>query len=309
MLTRQLMIGPWAGMPVAWDSQFRFDEQVYRQDIARICRAGVPGVYTAGTTGEFYAMEYDEWQAVTRATVDECKAQDTPVMIGITATYTLGAQRRAAFAAECGADAVQVALPYWMEMDDRDVVSFFVSVAKTCPQLAFTIYETKRAKKILTVEQHRAIFEESATYLAVKANAGTIGREPEACRQLSEFVNVWVSETAWADLGPYGANGCASALVYVNPRVILHMFDLLMKQQWQELQPLIDMVSLLTTEGLKPYIERGCTDTAFDHLMGVASGFLRMNVRTRGTYPSATDEDVAALRAWMREHTPAMLVG
>ena len=56
--------GPWAGLPVAWDHKDRFDEQIYRSDVARCCKAGVPGVYTGGTTGEFYAMEFDEFKAV-----------------------------------------------------------------------------------------------------------------------------------------------------------------------------------------------------------------------------------------------------
>ena len=60
-------------------------------------------------------------------------------------------------------------------------------------------------------------------------------------------------------------------------------------------------------QGLAPFIEKGFTDTAFDHLMGVATGFLTMNVRSRGTYTSATDEDVQQLRAWMKVNTPELL--
>ena len=71
MLTRKEMIGPWAGLPVAWDEHLMFDEDAYRADVERTCKAGVPGVYTGGTTGEFYAMEFDEWKAVTKVTVEE----------------------------------------------------------------------------------------------------------------------------------------------------------------------------------------------------------------------------------------------
>ena len=70
MLTRQDMIGPWAGLPVAWDEKLNFDEQTYRADLERTCKAGVPGVYTAGTTGEFYAMELDEWKEIGQAIHD-----------------------------------------------------------------------------------------------------------------------------------------------------------------------------------------------------------------------------------------------
>ena len=71
MLTRETFVGPWAGLPVAWSDQDEFDEQTYRADIARCCEAGVSGIYTNGTTGEFYAMEFDEFKAVTRAAIGE----------------------------------------------------------------------------------------------------------------------------------------------------------------------------------------------------------------------------------------------
>ena len=115
MLGRSELRGPWAGLPVAWKEDWSFDEEVYRANVERTCKAGVPGIYTGGTTGEFYAMEFDEFQQITRATVEECKRWHTPVMIGVTSTYTLGAQRRAAYAEGLGADAVQLAMPYWME--------------------------------------------------------------------------------------------------------------------------------------------------------------------------------------------------
>ena len=172
MLSRQELMGPWAGLPVAWDEQFMFDEDCYRADVEHTCKAGVPGIYTAGTTGEFYAMEFEEWQAVTRVTVEECKKHGTPVMIGVTSTYMLGAQRRAEYAAEVDADAIQLALPYWMELDGREVVTFFRAVCDACPGLALSVYETLRAKKALTVAQHRDIYDATGCYLAVKANIG-----------------------------------------------------------------------------------------------------------------------------------------
>jgi len=308
MISKDVLQGPWAGLPVAWNDDLSFDEVAYRSDLKNTCAAGVPGVYTAGTTGEFYAMEYDEWKIITRVTVEECQRAGTPVMIGVTSTYTLGAVRRAAFAAELGADAIQVALPYWMDMDDRMILPFFEEITEVCPNVALSIYETKRTKKTLTLEQHQEVFNSTGSYLAVKSNEGTLGCSPEGCKQLSEFVNVWVGEDKFNTLGPYGAIGSASALVYMNPRIILYMFDLLLKKKWDELKPLTDQVGRLVKEGLKPFAERGFTDTAFDRLMGKTSGFLSMNVRSRGTYISPTNEDVHSLKKWMQENTPELLL-
>src|SRR5690606_37436588 len=123
----------------------------------------------------------------------------------------------------------------------------------------------------------------------------------------SEFVNVWVGEHKWSELGPHGAIGCASSLVYMNPRVLLQMFELVRARQWEQLQPWTETIKRLFEEGLAPFDQKGFTDTASDRLMGLASGFLTMHPRSRGPYRSATDADVRELRAWMQEHTPELL--
>jgi dihydrodipicolinate synthase/N-acetylneuraminate lyase len=307
-LTRETFVGPWAGLPVAWTEGGEVDEQTYRSDVARCCRAGVPGVYSGGTTGEFYAMELDEFRLIARATVEECHGQGKPAMIGCSSTYTLGAARRAGIAAEVGADAVQAALPFWMEVEDREVVTFFKEASAAAPGLPLSVYETPRAKKKLTFEQHLAIKDAVPDYLMVKATAGTIGTTPDGCRALSAFINVFVSETLWADLGPNGVRGSCSAMVYWNPRVVLALWEKLTAGDWPglaaDLRPVEELLHFL----FERYGKKGFTDTAYDRLGGRASGFIKTSLRNRGPYISATEEDVRTLREWYREHFPEMLI-
>ena len=56
---------------------------------------------------------------------------------------------------------------------------------------------------------------------------------------------------AWL-LGPHGAIGCASALVYMNPRYILHMFELLQKRDWTALSKCCQVLHR-HDEGLAPF--------------------------------------------------------
>jgi dihydrodipicolinate synthase/N-acetylneuraminate lyase len=100
----------WAGLPVAW-TEDRFDEARYRRNVQRCCVAGVHGVYTHGTTGEFYAQTFEEWHAVATATVETCHAHGTPVQIGVTDLSTRQVARKAEAAARLGADFVQTAFP------------------------------------------------------------------------------------------------------------------------------------------------------------------------------------------------------
>jgi dihydrodipicolinate synthase/N-acetylneuraminate lyase len=116
-----------------------------------------------------------------------------------------------------------------------------------------------------------------------------------------------VSEHRWHELGPVGAIGSASALVYMNPRLILHMFDLMQKKDWDRLEPWADKIKKLTFEGLSPFTEKGFQDSAYDHMLGLVTGFLAMSPRSRPPYTSATWDDIAQLRSWLDLNLPEFL--
>jgi dihydrodipicolinate synthase/N-acetylneuraminate lyase len=299
--------GPWAGLPVAWNEDYSFDEKTYRGDVARCCEAGVPGVYTCGTTGEFYALEFEEFQAVTDAAIGECKNAGTPVMIGCSSTHTRGAARRAKYAMEKGADAIQLTLPFWMEVPDNSVVDFFADVSAAVPEMPITIYETLRTKKAISLELHKRIKEKVPAVIGVKANDGTVGATPEGCAELSKFHRVFVQEDLLAVMGPHGAIGSASALVYQNPKLILRVFDLLYAKQWEELGVWTSKLQKLTSEGLKPCFGAGCMDSALDRVLGLSAGFLKTSLFCRKPYPSATPDMLIGFRNWVKENLPEFL--
>ena len=307
MLTRETFEGPWAGLPVAWDASGELDETSYRRAVAKCCEAGIPGVYTGGTTGDFYAMEFGDFQRVARATVEECHARGNPAMIGCTATSTRGATKRAAYAAEIGADAIQVALPFWLEVPDADVVPFMQAVSDSAQGLPLSIYDTLRSKKALSVDLHSAIKESVPNYVMVKATAGTLGYAPEGCVALSRFVNVFAHESTWGELGPRGLRGCCSAMVYWNPRITLGLWELMRAKRWDDLKAALEPVQALHRYLAEHFKPLGFTDTAYDHLCGVATGFLPIPLRSQGPYRGATEDDVKTLRAWCREHFPQLL--
>lgn len=306
MLTRQTFRGPWAGLPIAWTDKDAFDERTYRQDVARCCAAGVPGVYTGGTTGEFYALEFEEFTAVTDATIAEAKQAGTPVMIGCTSTFTRGAIRRARYARDAGADAVQLAIPFWMALTDAEILGFFTEVAAAVPGLPLSVYETQRTKRALPLAVHQQLHAAIPAILMVKSNENTLGDTPEGCAQISALYNVFVGEHQIHKLGPHGACGSCSSLIYMNPPFMLRMFGHLQARNWEALKPLTDQVYRFLTEGLTTVFAKGCADSAIDRLLGRCLGFLHTNLRCRGPYVSCTEEDQAAVLAWLRHNTPEL---
>jgi len=252
-------------------------------------------------------MELDEFRSVARATIEECRAGGARAMIGCTSTYTLGACRRAAYAAEIGADAVQLALPFWLEIGDAQIVPFVREVVRASGGLPLSIYETDRARKKLTLDQHRAIKDETPKYLMVKATAGTLGATPEGCARLSEFVNVFVGETRWAELGPLGAAGGCSSAVYWGPRFVLDLWNRVEARDWDAAAAGCARLGGLFDFLFQTFGDRGFTDTGYDRLGGIASGFLKTSLGCRGPYPHPTRADVGRLCAYYSQHFPEML--
>jgi dihydrodipicolinate synthase/N-acetylneuraminate lyase len=165
-----------------------------------------------------------------------------------------------------------------------------------------------RAKLALTLEQHQAIKQAVPRYMMVKSNAGTLGCTAEGCQALSQFVNVFVGESLWAELGPHGAQGCCSSMVYWNPQVTLGFWDQVAAANWDEVQRIHQQVMPLFEFLDSEYSGRGFTDTAYDRMGGLASGFLATSLNNRGPYRSPTAEDVALLRGWFEKHFPEMIV-
>jgi dihydrodipicolinate synthase/N-acetylneuraminate lyase len=65
VLSAESLRNIWAGVPLAWDQQDELDEQRYASDIERCLDIAAHGVYAARSTGEFYALDFDEVRRMT----------------------------------------------------------------------------------------------------------------------------------------------------------------------------------------------------------------------------------------------------
>lgn len=308
MLTKENFKGIWAGVPVAWNNDETFDEKTYRQDIERCCISKIPGIYTGGTTGEFYAQEFEEFCRITNVTIAECKNAKVPVMIGCSSTYTGGVIRKALYAVEKGADAIQITLPFWLSVPDDCIVSFFYDVSKEAGKIPISIYcAGNRMKKNLSVNLLNEINKNVPSVFHIKGINVPENEMENACLELSKNFNVFVGEHLLSRLGRCGASGSCSSLIYLNPPILLHMQNLLFGKNWSELDLWCEKIRAIVYEGLKPVLERGCEDSAVDRLVGKAAGFLKTSLRCRRPYPYCTQKDLEKFRNWLKNNLPEFL--
>ncbi len=298
--------GIWAGLPVAWDASMELDEEASAADVQACCQAGVHGVYTGGTTGEFYAQDEETFRRLVRLTVDAARPTDTPTQAGCTALSTRLVRRRIEIAAEAGADGIQLALPFWLRLNDEEAIAFFRDVAAAAGDLPLILYDTERAKRRVSVELFCRLKEVAPTLIGCKYG----GDDLDALARLIQAlpgVRFFVGEHLLPDGMKLGARGNYSSQAYLYPPFMLEYYRLCTEGRWDQIAPMQAALRRFYSEGIQPLRDRGMVDSAIDRVFGTVLGFLRCGLRCQPPYVHATQDDVDALRAWMRKHTPILL--
>ena len=94
ILTRQTLRGVWAALIVPWTERNELDEARFIKECRSYGDTGVHGIYTGGTTGEFYAQDDRTFEAITRIACREGHTANLPVQIGCTTLSTRTARAR-----------------------------------------------------------------------------------------------------------------------------------------------------------------------------------------------------------------------
>ncbi len=310
-LSAKELHGIWAGITMSWDEDDRFDEASYRANTAVMCRAGVHGVYTTGSTGEFYALDEEEFRRMVDIQAEICGRYRMPLQVGCCADSTRKVLRLLEYAAgKPQVGAAQVTLPYWMEVTDREMLQFFADLHRACPDLPLVHYNIPRAKRFLQGADYLRILDVAPNLIGVKYTfAGTHFGQLQETIRLTPELSYFVGENLLILAMMFGARGCCSSLVATNPAFMLTMYARAAEGHWAEAMQMQLVASRFFTEAAA-FIEargEGTIDPVFDKGLSVAAGCTTGSQRTRAPYIGWSDETVRSLRAWLQRHYPQLL--
>jgi dihydrodipicolinate synthase/N-acetylneuraminate lyase len=309
-LTSATLKGIWAAVTLPWHEDYSLDEAAFRENLRRLIAAQVHGIYTTGSTGEFYALDWDEFRHVVDIFIEMVAASGIPVQVGCCADDTRDVCRQVEYACRAGADGVQVVLPYWMELTDQEVVQFFRDVAAATGGAPIIHYNITRAKNYLAGADYRRILEVAPNLIGVKfAFAGSHFGQLQNALQMAPEIAFFVAENLLATGMQMGVRGSYSSVVCMNPQYMLRLFALGEARRWDEA---LAMQARLVRffRGLDGIIEEmaaGGADPVCDKGLSVASGFFAGHQRTRPPYIGWSDEQVAHVRRWLEREYPELL--
>ena len=304
-LTRDNLHGVWAAIATPFDAHDRYDADVFRENIRRLHAAGVHGIYTTDSDGEFYAIELDEFKQIVKVFADETRRLSFPSMVGVTWGNTQGMTDRLSYAAEQGILGAHVGHPFFMPMSAESYRAFWDDIRAAAPDwFGLVHYNTPRVHN----------YRRGPDYVPLLDIPNLIGTKhvgsdfPEfltlmaSVPQLSHFTG----EHAMTPYMLFGARGVYSWFVNFNPRFMLDWYADIENGRWdvarrrqERLHAFRGAMSLLEGSGnLHGIVGKALT---------AASAFLVPANRTRKPYLAVPDETVAVFRQTVEAQFPDLI--
>jgi 4-hydroxy-tetrahydrodipicolinate synthase len=310
-LSRAGLGGIWVGLPTPFDARDRLDAEAFARSVAIVASWGVAGVYTTGSTGEWFALDDEEFATLMAALAE---GRDTaaraghpvPVQAGVTATATHLVLRRAETALRHGADALQLALPPWIALSDDEVVGLFEDVAAAFPRVPLVHYNVRRAGRLVDGALYRRIADRVPELVGGKITGSDDGLWA-SLRAHAPDLAFLVGETLLPRRVPDGAHGTCSSYIYYAPALMTRLWEAVRAGRAEDAERAVARFRAFEAEVLDPLAQEGYEDAAIDKAFAAAAGHLPIGPRVRAPYAGVPADRVAVLAALIRDRHPDFL--
>jgi 4-hydroxy-tetrahydrodipicolinate synthase len=208
---------------------FRDDESLdlpgLRAHVDRMLAAGVHGIFVLGTTGEFYALDEAEKQAVVAEAVAHVGGR-VPVFAGTGAETTREVVRLTKMAEREGAAGVSVITPYFLKPTQAELVDHFRRVAESAA-LPVVLYNNPATCGGLSIEPDTvARLAEVPNVVGIKDSSGDLQNTIEIIRRVPPaFAVLNGRDTLICAALMFGAKGAIPASCNVAPELCVGVYE------------------------------------------------------------------------------------
>ncbi len=233
-LTRQNLHGIWAAVHTPFHDDGRIDFDTLCENIRRLHSAGVHGIYTTDSDGEFYAIELEEFRALADVVAAECLRLRFPSMMGVTWVNTQGIVQRLKIAAERGIMGAHVGFPFFMPLNDPSREQFWRDVSAAVPDTFGLIhYNTPRQQHVLGAGDYGHLERTFPKVIGSKYPQNAVDTFMDVTAH-APALSFFAGETVLAPLFQLGARGCNSWMIGYNPKFMLDWWDDLINSRWDD---------------------------------------------------------------------------
>lgn len=230
------------------DEDRHVDEESLRALVQYLVSAGIDGLVPCGTTGEFASLTEEERRRVVEVTV-EATPDEMCVIAGVGGNAVADVRRRIDNAADAGADAALVVVPYFGgDRSDSGNVAFFEAVVEDSP-LPVYLYDIPTAVgQDLSVDAVVSLAS-NENVVGLKDSSGEITDIDAAIRRTpAEFTVYQGWDAALVPALVMGADGGINAVTQMYPDAFIEVLEAVQKGD-------LDRARAIQLETIDPAVE------------------------------------------------------
>lgn len=197
MLTEEQIYGIYVPVVTPFNAAGEIDLESYQRYVSNIIKNNIHGLVVNGTTGESPTVNIQELQTLVNASRQLLQGSTIPLVIGTGTNDTASTMTRTALAAEAGADAALVVVPYYSRPSQQGIIEHFRKAAEVgLPIIAYDI--PGRTGVGMSVDTARTILEMN-NVVGLKDCSGSpvlvseltrLGSKPVLCGDDLQFLNM-----------------------------------------------------------------------------------------------------------------------
>ncbi len=225
------LVTPFSGNRVA--------EDTFRELVEWQIAEGSNALVACGTTGEVATLTRDEHRELIAHTVQIARGR-VPVIAGCGSYSTATAIELVRAAADVGADAALVVVPYYNKPSQAGLEAHFAAIAEVSPVPIIVYNVPSRTVADISVETLAKVARH-AKIVAVKDATGNLGRvtaQRLACGE--EFIQLSGNDDVALGFNAMGGGGCISVTANVAPKLCSDFQNAMREGRWDEALALQD---------------------------------------------------------------------
>lgn len=207
----------------------KINEQSLRQLTNYLIEGGVHGLFAVGSQGEFWALDEDEKRQVFEIVIDETRGR-VPVYAGTGAVTTREAIQLTQMAEEVGADAVSVLTPFFLSLNQDELVDFYTEIADSTSLPVILYNNPGRTGINISVETVVKLARDVDNIISIKDSSGDLQLSAEYIRRTGDDFHVLMGRDTLIYGGLlYGAAGSIAASANVKPSLLVEIYNAFME--------------------------------------------------------------------------------